>query len=351
MSRPRACLSKPYAVSPRSTVPSQLFTGSIVPTAAAAQGRRGVGAAKKEPAGRRRRNGTGNTDGWQGVGGAGAQQAVPKAACPDGQRHDGHRRLSRTSGAAPAARLPASRGPGRSRHAGRGGGEGEKGGNMRMDTACISLETCMMLSEQSTPPCTWPKKNTVNNARGGHVWKLEGRRSSSGPTAAQGLPPRASLPPEDEVRQRPRFHERGSARREAGMRAVCYSVNAANKIKAATSRMSSLSSCGGLRVTGPVPRVSSPSSPPPSRSRSDRPSSPFSPSSPPPPLPGRRPLRAYVHAHAKMLRPSAVARSPAAGEGLSALPPPLLPLLPRPAPPRPAPPRPHGLRSNLWTIR
>ena len=219
------------------------------------------------------------------------------------------------------------------------GGEGEKGGNMRMDTACISLETCMMLSEQSTPPCTWPKKNTVNNARGGHVWKLEGRRSSSGPTAAQGLPPRASLPPEDEVRQRPRFHERGSARREAGMRAVCYSVNAANKIKAATSRMSSLSSCGGLRVTGPVPRVSSPSSPPPSRSRSDRPSSPFSPSSPPPPLPGRRPLRAYVHAHAKMLRPSAVARSPAAGEGLSALPPPPFSLS-YPAPPRPAPPRP-----------
>lgn len=113
-------------------------------------------------------------------------------------------------------------------------------------------------------------------------------------------------------------------RREAGMRAVCYSVNAVNKIKAATSRMSCLSSCGGLRVTGPVPRASSPPLPLAPRSAI------FSFLPFPPPLPGRRPLRAYVHAHAKMLRPSAVARplQPArtARGGAS----------PSPAPPRPA---------------
>ena len=200
---------------------------------------------------------------------------------------------------------------------------------MRMNTACISLEMCMMLNEQSTPPCTWPKKNTVNNARGGHVWKLKGRRSSSGPTAAQGLPPRASLPPEDEVRQRLRFHERGSAAaRSRHARRMLQRQRGQQDKGGDQQDVESIvlrrSARNRARAAGEFSLLPAPF---PLALRSAIFFLPF-----PPPLPGRRPLRAYVHAHAKMLRPSAVARSPAAGEGLSAPSPPFS--LSYPAPPR-----------------
>ena len=112
-------------------------------------------------------------------------------------------------------------------------------GDMCMDAAYLSREMCDMLNELGLTPYIWPKKNSINNAKGSYTWAAMMRKFEEQPeeflshyharSTVEGI--FGAL--KSRYGNTLRCMNRIAQRREIGLRVICYNINVANRLRVA----------------------------------------------------------------------------------------------------------------------
>lgn len=120
-------------------------------------------------------------------------------------------------------------------------GRRERGpGDTTLDSAYMNRITCNLIKELGRTPYIWPKKNTVNNAKGSQAWARMVRLFENDPEEfkrhyhARSTVESVFNSIKTRYGNALRCTNRIAQRREIGLRVICHNINTINKLRVAS---------------------------------------------------------------------------------------------------------------------